>query len=199
MIQENNYMLDEFSKHFNTRFTSLDYINSVESLVSLINNKTIDQKGINLMLPCESNKVFQQLVDFKYSNLLKEIIKRIKIESESLEIYTSEMQDELVELYQTNLISLASRVNINENPESRNFDINCHELFAELAWSPLSQFHVEVTNQLEYFNELIDMSSKYSGIDNYTANFYINSKVATSFSYFAIAYLAENLKIPLKL
>lgn len=199
MILENINIIDNFSLHFNCRLTSLDFINNVNELTYYLNNKNETIKKSVIILPCSDRDVFNQLVDFKYSKLLNEICQRIYLNEELLDIYKSEMQIELVDLYNDYLKHNNKLVDIRLNPNSYSFEIICQDLFVNLTISAFSQLHTELTSQLDYFNKLIEINSVTCDSANYTDNLFINSKVSTAFSYFIIAYLAENLKIKLNL
>jgi len=199
MILDNINIIDNFSLHFNCRLTSLDFIDNVNELTSYLNNKNGIIKKSVIILPCSDREVFNQLVNFNYSKLLNEICQRINLNEELLDIYKSEMQTELLELYNDYLKQNNKLVNIKLNANSYSFEIICQDLFINLTISAFSQFHTELTCQLDYFNKLIEMNSVTSDSNHYTDNLFINSKVSTAFSYFIIAYLAENLKIKLNL
>ena len=199
MIIDTINIIDDFSLHFNCRLTSLDFIDNANGLTSYLNNKSGTIKKSAIILPCGDGNVFNQLVNFNYSKLLNEICKRISLNEELLDIYKSEMSTELVELYNDYLKQNNKLVDIKLNPNSYSFEIICQDLFVNLTISAFSQFHTEITGQLDYFNKLIEMNSVTSDSNHYTDNLFINSKVSTAFSYFIIAYLAENLKIKLKL
>ncbi len=196
MILDNNQIILDFSKHFNSRFTSLDFLNSTYILTDILNLKDIPSTYI--ILPCDK-KMFEQLVDFKYHLLLEKIIKGITLEKESLEIYTSEMEEDLVLFYIDYVTSIREKTVVKTNPKNNSFEIHTSKLFLNIVISAFSQLHTELTAQLEYFNKLIEINSKYAPTENYTENLFINSKVPTAYSYFVIAFIAENLNIKLKL
>jgi len=202
MILDNIEIIDNFSLHFNCRLTSLDFVDNVSELIALVNNKGGEVIESAIFLPCGSAVILDQLVKFDYPNLLKEICKRVTINKELLDIYNSEMQIELVGLYVAYLRHSNQQIEIKLNPETHSFAIICQDLFVNLTISAFSQFHTEILAQLVHFNELIEKIGKYNSITSDsnlpTDNLFINSKVPTAFSYFIIAYLAENLYIRLK-
>lgn len=199
MILDNINIIENFSLHFNCRLTSLDFIDNVSELTLYLNNKNGRIKKSVIILPCGNGNVFNQLVNFNYTKLLNEICQRINLNEELLDIYKSEMQTELLELYNDYLKQNNKLVDIKLNPDTCSFEIICQDLFVNLTISAFSQFHTELTSQLDYFNKLIEMNSLTADSNHYTDNLFINSKVSTAFSYFIIAYLAENLKIKLNL
>lgn len=199
MILDNIKIIDNFSLHFNCRLTSLDFIDNANELTTYLNSKNGIIKKSVILLPCSDRDVFYQLVNFNYSKLLNEICQRINLNEDLLDIYNSEMHKELVEIYNDYLKQNNKLVDIKLNPNSYSFEIICQDLFVNLTISAFSQFHTELIGQLEYFNKLIEINSATSNSKHYTDNLFINSKVSTAFSYFIIAYLAENLKIKLNL
>lgn len=202
MIQDATPILDAFSTHFNSRFNTLDFIDNADKLMDILNKKVRKDLKHAIKLPCRHNKIFNQLISFRYLELLGEIIKRVKIEHESRDNFLSEMQPEMLFLYENCLSFMVKSATIKINYANRSFDIECQQLFVELLWSPISQFHTLVLVELEHLNKMAEISTKYAEItsDNpANNNLFINSKVSTPFSYFILAYIAENLKIPLKL
>jgi hypothetical protein len=199
MILDNSKIIADFSKHFNCRLTSLDFIENVGELLSLLNNKSETTKKSTIILPCGNKETFNQLVKFNYSKLLNEICQRIILNEELLDIYKSEMQKELVQFYNDYLKQNSKLVEININHHKNLFEITSQDLFVNLTISAFSQFHTELIGQIVFFNKIIEINSTTSDSNKQTDNLYINSKVSTAFSYFIIAYLAENMNIKLKL
>lgn len=202
MIQDSVPILDIFSKHFNSRFNTLDFIDNADKLMDILNKKV--QKGIkhSIKLPCSDDKMFNQLISFRYTELLDNIIKRVKIEDESRDNYLSEIEAGMFELYDICLSEMVQAVAVKINYANKSFDIECAELFVELLWSPIFQFHTSVLIELEHLGKMVEMSRKYMEMTSDEPagnNLFINSKVSTAFSYFILAFVAENLNIPLKI
>jgi hypothetical protein len=199
MILDNSKIIADFSKHFNCRLTSLDFIENLGQLISLLNNKSEIIKKSTIILSCGNEETFNQLVKFNYPKLLNEICQRIILNEELLDIYKSEMHKELVQFYNDYFKQNSKFVEINNNHQKNSFEIICQNLFVDLTISAFSQFHTELIGQLVFFNKIIEINRTTSDSNKQTDNFYIHSKVSTAFSYFIIAYLAENMNIKLKL
>lgn len=142
--------------------------------------------------------MFNQLVKFRYTELLDAMISRIGIEDDGIEIYTSEMDAALLDFYRIYIEAAKKKVMTGSDPASLKFTIQCPELFLDLTISLFSQLHTEVTSQLAYFNSLGEVYSKFSD-KPYSENLYLHSRVSNPYSYFILAYLAENLGVKLKL
>lgn len=56
MILDNSKIIADFSKHFNCRLTSLDFIENVGELLSLLNNKSETTKNQQSFCPVEIKK-----------------------------------------------------------------------------------------------------------------------------------------------
>ncbi|WP_461637331.1 hypothetical protein [Labilibaculum euxinus] len=190
MILNHDNLIDDFSKHFNSRLTSLDFINNAQQLLDLLKKQP---ENSFMSLPCMQEEIFNQLHDFDYQALLKEICDRIILCDEFIENFTSEMQVELVTLYIAFINEFRNKLSVIPNQEKLSFDIHGSELLIDLTISSFSLFHTELTSQLDYFNQLIRLNN------GYTENLFLNSKASTSYSYFIMAYLAENLNIKLEL
>ncbi len=202
MIQDDPIILDAFSKEFNSRFSTLDFIDNSDKLMDILNKKVKTDIRHSILLPCGDDKIFNHLISFRYNNLISQIIKRVKIEEETIDNYLSEMQAEMVQIYSDCLLAMVNITTIEINGTNKSFDIKCPELLVELLWSPISQFHTQVLFELEHLDKLVEMNRHYMEMtsDNpVTSNLFINSKTSTAYSYFILAFIAENLNIPLKL
>lgn len=205
MILDNLPTVNEFSKHFNTRFSSLDFINNVDDLVKFLNKEDVKSFS-TIRLPCEP-KEFIQLDSFGYIRLLKLVINRIVFDPNMIEVLVSEMDINLVYAYTQYILIAKEDLRIEIDTSNCHFVISCQELFSNLLLSPISQLHTEVSAHLKHFNTLIDINSEYAYTINseyastkpFTDNLYIQSRVSTAFSYFLMAFLAEHLNIKLKL
>jgi hypothetical protein len=199
MLLDNSKMLNDFSKHLNSRFTSLDFLNATEKLVRILNNPESDNQPYYILLPCHVKNLYEQLVKFKYISLLEEMINRITIDSKCHDVFISEMDNSLFQLYLEYIHSMKNYSVINLNNEEYRFEIRSTEIFVDLTIPLFSQLHNELISQLEYFNRLIEINSMTASHSNYTDNLYIQSRVSNSYSYFILAFLAENLGINLSL
>jgi hypothetical protein len=201
MIQDCVPILDIFSKHFNSRFITLDFIDNADKLMDILNQKIQKEIKYSIKLPNKDDKPFHQLISFRYAELLDNIIKRVKIEDENRDNYLSEMEPGMLKLYEMCLSAMVQATTIKINYADKSFDIECAELFVELLWSPISQFHTSVLLELEHLGKMVEISTKYMELssDKPGNNLFINSKVSTPFSYFILAFVAENLNVPLKL
>lgn len=198
MIDDYPQILAEFSKHFNSRFNSLDFMNNANELVNLLNGQKSKKQLI--LLSVSNQEIFKQLKKYNYQNLLYEIISRIKIEEEAHDVYTSEIGEGLFNAYEQYLIKATSLTEIIANEHDNRFELHCPSLLRDLIFNPIAQLHNEIVIQLNHFNEILGVANKYSKITGVSgSNIFINSKVPTPYSYFVIAYLAENLNIPLTL
>ncbi|MBL7699098.1 MAG: hypothetical protein JNK79_13115 [Chitinophagaceae bacterium] len=200
MIQNSEFMLDELSKHFNARLIPKDFTDNLPLLADILNGKLPPPEMRHcLKLPLGEEKVFRQLISFGYPELIGNIIKRVQIETESYDNFRSEMSYETVEWYKEVVFQLAKVVDIEVSEPDRMIYIVCPEILVELLWCPLSQFHTSVLSQLEHFNRFNDIFAIYADTSDSPPNLFVNSKAPTSFSYFIIAYIAENLNIPLSI
>lgn len=198
MIQKTESYLDDFSKHFNSRFNLSDFLEAAPLMLEIVNGKADYNITFVLKLPC-GQQTFLQLIDFGYHDLLKNIIKRVTVEKEANDVYCSKIYPETFEVYKLLLCEELKLIEVELDSTLPGFVIKCPRLTQELLWSPISQFHAEVSLQLDYFNKLIDIRCQTSDRTDAIKSIYINSKVPTPYSYFIIAFLAENLGIPLKL
>ncbi len=198
MIIENLEMIRAFSKHFNTRITTSDYVNNSAQMVDLLNKKSQDLKNL-IVLPCEEEVIYQQLVKFRYPELLYLLSQNIFVHPEFYDIYLSDLDKNLFECFLWYLDFSKKHLKVDGRPSFNTFEITGPNLFLDITIGAFSQFHTEITSQLNYFNGLIALNSKTSDCVTNTDNLFINSKVSTAYSYFVIAYLGENLNIKLQL
>lgn len=202
MIQDDPIVLDAFSKEFNSRFNTLDFRDNTNKLMDILNKKSNINIKHSLFLPCENDINFKYLVDFRYENLINQIIKRVKIEEETIDNYLSEMDCELVQVYSDCLLAMVKVTTIEINETKKSFEIKCPELFLELLWSPISQFHSQVLIELEHLDRIVTINRYYMEMTSdkpVNSNLFINSKTSTAYAYFILAFIAENLNIPLKI
>jgi hypothetical protein len=195
MIETDNNYLSEFSKHFNARLLSSDFADNISSLVEQLNKKEQEEKKHLVLLSCKSDLIFNQLVEFNYEFLLKKILNNVQIMDEMKDNFLSEMDINLFNFYKKYLNENISEINIVINQSKKSFEIHCPKLIMELIFSVTAGFHNSVVLQLEHFNKIINLRTKFE--DNGKINLFINSRTESAFAYFVISYLAEKLQIPL--
>lgn len=82
-------------------------------------------------------------------------------------------------------------------------DINGPRVLIQVIWSPISQLHTAFSVEFEHLSNMYNMTEKYLNMTSDNAkvsdHLFINSKASNPFSYFILAFVAENLKIPLKI
>jgi len=201
MIQDCPPILEIFYKQFNSRLNTLDFINNLGLLIDILNNKENKELIYSIILPCEDSVQLNQLISFRFDSLLDNIIKNIKIEEESKDNYLSEMDNELLLIYEKHIKLMIKRTTVVIDYKSNYFRIKCDELFMNLFVSPFSQLHTEVIIQLEHSIKMLEVAtipSEFEITNTKKHNLFLNSKHSTSYSYFILAFIAENLNIPLK-
>ena len=203
MILKETLVMKEFSKRFNSKLNSLDFTEYAPRLMDIINNKVDLNQKFKIGLPCKNENVFNQLVSFDYIELISELIKRLKIEEECYDNFLSLMEPNLIELYIDVILKMKPLTLIEANNSTLSFDVHCPELMMHLLWSPISQLHFSIQGELEHLNGGLSISKKYYNLtvdeNKFEHNLFINSKVSTPFSYFILAFIAENLNIPLEI
>ena len=204
MIQNSAAILDEFSRYFNARLDTVNFVFHAENLKIFLNGENPLNEDCFMTMRFENNpSAFDQLIAFGYPELLYEIIKRLKIENEMLDIFRTQMSDEYIQAYNMCLKEMASMTLILIDTTNRIIKIQCMEFFIGLFWPPLSQFHTTVCSELQRLNNLITMESesasfrKNSDAPMLRPKFYLESKASTPFFFFITAFIAENLKIPI--
>lgn len=198
MIQFDNAMLEDFSKHFNSRINLMDFLDAAPLFTAVLNKKVPPNLVFPIKLPC-SPSTFAQLESFGYQHLLEKILELATVIPEAQDVYCSKIEKETFELFRALFLVELKKVKVVVDREEGYFVIRCSQLVTDLIWSPISQFHGEVTIQLEYFERMIRMKSMSASRESAIASLYLNSKVPTPFSYFILAFVAENMGIPLKL
>ena len=198
MIQHDNSMIEDFSKHFNARLNLTDFLDAAPLFTAILNKEVPPNLVYPLTLPCRGI-TFLQLRDFGYQELLDKVLRQIKIISEAQDVYCSKIDQGTFELFRDIFHDELKKAKVVEDEQQGCFVIRCSQLVMDLIWSPISQFHGEVIIQLEYFERMIQLRSISASRENAAASLYLNSKVPTPFSYFILAFVAENLGIPLKL
>lgn len=198
MIQHSTQLLDDFSKQLNSRFNLMDFLEAESLFVKFLESKTQSNIVYPLTLPCD-RPIFLQLANFGYRELLESLVSRMTIIDEATDVYCSKIEKETFGLFKSIVEHEVKKAKVVTDVKEGVFQIRCSQLMMELIWSPVSQFHGEVVNQLAYFERLIVAKSLTSSRTDAIASIFLNSKAPTPYSYFILAFLAENLGIPLQI
>ncbi|TSD63861.1 hypothetical protein FFF34_014935 [Inquilinus sp. KBS0705] len=194
MIIDDIEMLKAFSRHFNSRITTSDFINNSSQMVAIL-NKTPESISA-IWLPCDNERLYKQLVGSRYAELLYKLAQGIIIESQLRDIYLSDIDGTLFNIYIEYLEQAKRKITIKLNAENYQFQIIAPELFVDITISAFSQLHTELTAQFDIFNNLTAGLMSESG-QSHPENLFINSKASTAFSSFILTYVGQSLNIKL--
>ncbi|GAT62540.1 hypothetical protein [Paludibacter jiangxiensis] len=185
MIVDNKEILHDFYKHFNSRLTSWDFVIKYKQLKSGYNPR----EETALILPVDNEKTYEQLLSNSYPNLVEGILRNIQVEKSCRDVFLSELDEEILSLFEEFIreASLKSEVVIH----NERIMIKSYDMFADLIWSPISQFHSELTASVDYFNKYIE------AVGGNKECLFLNANSSTSFSYFIQIWVCESLGIPL--
>jgi hypothetical protein len=180
-------ILSEFCKHFNARLTPLEFV-----LIAKRLNDISDLSKKERLTLSAAPRVYTQLIEGEYQALLLEIIKNIRIEPSTKDIFSSEIDSVLFEFYKEVFANEKQRLSIVSDKKESSFTVLTSSLFATLIWSPLSQLHCEIVYSFEFFNKIIEA---YGGS---TSSLFLNANASTAFSYFIQIYTCQCLGISQK-
>lgn len=185
MIVDNKEILHDFYKQFNSRLTTWDFVIKYKQLKPGYNPR----KETALILPVGNEKTYELLLSNSYPSLVENILKNIQIEKSCRDVFLSELDEGIVSLFEEFIreASINSKVIIHNG----RITIKAYDMFADLIWSPISQFHSELTASVEYFNKYIEA---FGGNKDCL---FLNANSSTSFSYFIQIWVCESLRIPL--
>lgn len=184
MISSNKDILQDFYKQFNSRLTSLDFVLKFNDLRSGYNPRQM----VSLLLPT-NNKTFEYLASNNYSELIQGILQNIHVENSCRDVFISEMNNDTLSLFEEFIKDSISNCNVIIHDQR--ILINTYDMFADLIWAPISQFHSEVTGSIEYFDKYIEA---FGGNKDCL---FLNANSSTAFSYFIQIWVCEIMGIPL--
>lgn len=203
MIQENTEILKQFSKEFNLKILASEFERNSHIITLLLNGKLKINTVDKIVLKFENEKVREEFERFKYVNLIEYLLSNSKIEEECIDNYLSIIDRNLFQIILSLIAEMKKHISISINNKLNTIEISCPILFREVIWYPISQIHNTMMIEYNHLKEFVDITkfylSKTSEKTDIGENLFINSKVATPFSYFILAYIGQNLGIPLKL
>lgn len=188
MILDNKKLLKDFTKHFNSRLSSLDFVLKIGMLTNIGKNGYRPKVKQELRLPINDIVIFNQLKKANYNSLLEIIIKELKIENEFSDVFLSEMDKEWLSLFNDFIKKEIKEIIVKYNQDD--ISIITSDMMSDFLLFPISQFHTEITETYKQFNQ-------YIAITGTPDNFFLNANTANSFSYFIQIWVAENLNISL--
>lgn len=200
-IQNNILSINVFSKHFNSTLLTSDFTENVQLFIDAINKK--EQPLYKIQLPCNSIQELETFIAFKYPELIEKLVLNLKIEKECFDNFLSVMVKETLVFFQLALAKMIQNFNISIDKSKCTIDINAPKALIEVIWSPISQVHTTFSGEFEHLSKMYNITEKYLKMSSDNAkvgdNLFLNAKVSNPFSYFILAFIAENLEIPLKL
>lgn len=185
MIIDNNLLLEDFYRLFNSRLNPLDFVLKTMQL----NNGYNPLQKETLLLPIHDKVIYSQLQNSNYIKLVELIIKNIKIEPSCIDVFESELDKEMVCVFKKFL--LRERVNVKIIDDNEKIYIETNDMMADLIWTPLSQFHTETVASFNHFNQFIN------ALNGEKELLFLNANAPTAFSYFIKIWVAESLGIKL--
>ena len=199
-IQNDILSIKVFSKHFNSTLLISDFTENVRLFIDALKKK--EQPKHKIQLPCNNIEELDTLIKFEYPELIKKLVENFKIEEECFDNCLSVMTEETLEFFQFSLSQMTRNFNISIDRSTCTIDINGPKALIAIIWSPISQVHTAFSVEFEHLSKMYKTTEKYLNMtsENYKVSdhLFLNSKVSNPFSYFILAFVAENLKIPLK-
>lgn len=203
MIQDNTEILKQFSKEFNLKILASEFEQNSHLITMILNGKLKINTLDKIIHKFRSKQILEEFVKFNYINLIEYLLINSKIEEECIDNYLSIMDKNLFEIILRLLEEMKKYISVSVNDKLNTLEITCPILFREIIWYPISQIHNAMLIEYEHLSKLVGITkhylSKTSDKTDISESLFINSKVATSFSYFILAYVGQNLGIPLKI
>lgn len=200
-IQNDILSIKVFSKHFNSTLLTSDFTDNIQLFIDTINKN--DQSLYKIRLPCNNINELETFMAFKYPELIEKLVENLKIEEECFDSFLSVMVQDTLVFFQFALEKMTRNFNISINKSKCTIDINAPKPLIEVIWSPISQVHTAFFAEYENLYKMYKTTEKYVNMTSDNAklgnHLFLNAKVSNPFSYFILAFIAENLGISLKL
>lgn len=142
-------VLDRFCEYLSTNICVLELYLSARK----IGNREFDPKANDpLILPVEEGILRQSLDEWNYLNLIRDTFSRVRISPKTLDIYKSQLDDNLVNLFCFVIEQQSQKFSIEKNPQG--YIYSCPALISDSLLPVISSFHTEIVATAEQFLEL---------------------------------------------
>lgn len=141
-----------------------------------------------LILPVEDEKVLEQLRKSDYVTLVKSVLENVRILESCMDIFRSEMDDELIAFF-AHVIRL-ERGRVQTRPCPQGFSVECSCLISDLILPVLSRLHTEILTTFDQFMRFVE------AVGGDTSRLFLNAKGSTPTSQFIQMWVANELGIP---
>lgn len=185
-LNQNALILEHFCKYVSSQFCIIDFI---------YQSKKIEFKDYNineistLIFPFDNKDVYTALKKASYTSLLEKIIRMVKLNDECIDIYRSEMGDELLELFKLAMEKQKESISISSDDEKLILVLRIPDFISDLYLPLLSQLHTEITLICGQFLDFVanDEAGK--------MNVFLDPKSATPYSRFIEMWVGSALGI----